>query len=71
MSERELDPGMRADDPTDEELEAEDRARSKVTVGELAVTAQAERARTRAAPPQLDIRPMFPEREDAHGRKRS
>jgi hypothetical protein len=64
------DPGLRADDPTEAELAEEDRRRSEVTVGELAEAALAAHQRLRSTPPQPELRPMFPEREEDDGRKR-
>jgi hypothetical protein len=64
------DPGIRATDPTEAELAEEDRRRSEVTVGEMAEADAAERRALRAAPPPVELRPMFPEAEDEDGRKR-
>jgi hypothetical protein len=60
------DPGLRPTDPTEEELAAEDAARSQVTIRELAEQA----AELRSFPPSVELRPMFPEAEDEDGRKR-
>lgn len=64
------DPGLRADDATEDELRAEDEARSSRTVADMASELAAERSQGRAAPPPVELTPMFPENEDERGRKR-